>query len=157
MKKQQIWMKMHKSLMPPNSRCINNKWVFKLKHNSVYWECLLACGYSQVPSVHLSKKHSPIVNNITFCILLLMVIYFGYSAKIINVEEKNYMECPQGTSDVHKDHCTILNKCIYCLVQAARQQYEKAIEILKTLGFIGGNADPCLYVKNREKGIVQVA
>ena len=29
-KKQQIWQKMLKSLMPPNLRCVKNKWFFKI-------------------------------------------------------------------------------------------------------------------------------
>ena len=51
----------------------------------------------------------------------------------------------------------ILNKCIYGLGQVARQYYKKAIEILKNLGFIGGNIHPCLYVKTSLKGIVYIA
>ena len=51
MSKQQLWHKTKKSLMPPNQRCVKNKWVFKIKHNSVYQACLVACGYSQVPGV----------------------------------------------------------------------------------------------------------
>ena len=95
-----------------------------------------------------------------------MVIHFEYSAKIVNMEtaflyreleEEIYMECPQGTSDVGKDDCIILSKCIYCLVQEARQYHKKAIKILKNLGFIRGNVNPCLYVKKSAKGLVYVA
>ena len=86
MKKQQIWRTMHKSHMPPNHGCDKNKWVFKIKHNGVYQTCLVAYGYSQVPGIDSSENYSPVVNNITCCILLLMVIHFGFSAKIVNVE-----------------------------------------------------------------------
>ena len=55
-------------------------------------------------------------------------------------------------SDVRKDDCIILNKCIYGLIQAAHQYYKKAVE-----SFVGGNIDPCLYVKKSAKGIVYVA
>ena len=51
----------------------------------------------------------------------------------------------------------ILNKCIYSLVKAACQYYKKAVEILKSSGFVGGSIDPCLYVKKSAKGIVYVA
>ena len=51
----------------------------------------------------------------------------------------------------------ILNKCIYSLVQAVRWYYKKAIEILKNLGFLGDNVNPCLYVKKSKKAIVCVA
>ena len=70
------------------------------------------------------------------------------SAKIVDIEtaflygdleEEIYMECPQGMSEVKKDDCIILNKCIYGLVQAACQYYKKAVEILKSSGFVGGS------------------
>ena len=142
--KQQVWCMTHKSLMPPNCRCIKNKWV-KIKCNCVYQVHLMACGYSQVPGVDVSKNYSPVVNNITFCILLLMVLHFGYLDKIVNIEtaflsgdleEEIYMECPQGMSNIQKDDCIILNKFIYGLVQAAKQYYKKAIKIQKNLGFL---------------------
>ena len=56
-------------------------------------------------------------------------------------------------SDVQKDDCIILNKCIYGFVQAMRQCYKKAVEILKNLGFMGGNVDSCLYVKKSANDI----
>ena len=95
--------------MPPHCRCVKNKWVFKIKHNSVYQVFLMACGCSQVPGFNVSKNYSPVVDSITFCIMLLMLLHFGYSAKIVNVEtvflygdleEEIYMECPQGMSNM---------------------------------------------------------
>ena len=149
--------------MPPHCRYIKNKWVFKIKSNKVYPLCLVPCWYSQISSVNFSENYSPVVNNITFCILLLMVLHFGYLAKMViletaflyrDYEEKIYMKCPQGMSNIGKDECIILNKCIYDLVEGGRQYYEKA---LKNSGFIGGNVDPCFYVKKSEKGVVYIA
>ena len=57
------------------------------------------------------------------------------------VKEEIYMECPQGTSNIRKYDCIILNKCIYCLAQAAKHYYKKAIKILKNLGFVGGKVN----------------
>ena len=83
-----------------------------------------------MPGIDFSESYSLVVNDITFCILLLMVIHFGYSAKIVNIEtaflfrdlkEEVYMECPQGMSNIKKDDCIILNKCTYGVVQAAQQ------------------------------------
>ena len=68
-----------------------------------------------------------------------MVIHFGFLVKIVDVEatflyrevkEEIFMVCPQGMDNVKKDDF-ILNNLIYGLVQAARQYYKKAIEILK--------------------------
>ena len=46
------------------------------------------------------------------------------------------MECPQGMSDLEKDDCVMLSKCIYSLVQAVQQYNKKAVEILKEPGFV---------------------
>ena len=76
-----------------------------------------------------------------------MVIHFVYLTKIVNVktaflygelEEEIYMECPQGMSDIGKNDCIILNKCIY-VVQVARRHYKNAVKFLKNLGFVGIN------------------
>ena len=54
MNKQQVWCKTSKSLMPPNHRCMKNKWVLKIKCNGVYQVCHIACRYSQVPGINFS-------------------------------------------------------------------------------------------------------
>ena len=79
-------MKMLKSLMSPNCRYIKNKWVFKITCNGVHQVHLVAHGYSQVPGVNFSKNNSPVASNITFHISPLMLIHFGYLAKIIDAE-----------------------------------------------------------------------
>ena len=68
------------------------------------------------------------------------------------LEEEIHMDYLQGMSDIEKDDCIILNKCIYYLVQAARHYYKKTVEILKNLGFVGGNVDPCLNFEKSIKG-----
>ena len=56
-------------------------------------------------------------------------------------------------SNISKDDCIILNKCIYDLIQASKQYYKKAVKILKKLEFVGG----CFYVSKSEKGVVYIA
>ena len=152
--------------MPPNQRCVKNKWVFPIKRNGVYQACLIACGYHQVLGIDFSENHSTVVNDITFYVQLLMVLHFSYLAKIVEIEttflygdleEEIFMDCPQGMSNIKKDDCVILNKCIYSLVQAVRHYYKKAVGILKSLGFVKGSIDPCHYGKKSTKGIVHIA
>ena len=81
MNKQQVWHKTSKNLMTHNQGCAKSKWVFKIRHNGVYPMCLLACGYSLVPDIDFSENYSPVVNAISFCVLLLMVLHFGYAAR----------------------------------------------------------------------------
>ncbi len=50
-----------------------------------------------------------------------------------------------------------LRQCIYGLVQAARQYYKHIVAILKKIGFIGGDVDPCLFTKKSKLGMCYVA
>ena len=61
-----------------------------------------------------------------------MAIHFEFSVKIVNdetaflhgdLEDKICMECQQGMSDVGRDGCIVLKKCVYGLVQATNQYY----------------------------------
>ncbi len=91
---------------------------------------------------------------------------FGLKAKIVhvkfvfirgNIKEEIYMECPPGLTDAEKDDVLAFNKCIYGLVQAARQHHKKAVKVLFKTGFNGGEVDPCLILKQYEKDVVFVA
>ena len=73
--------------------------------DQVQW-CVLG---ATVPGINFLENDSPIVNNVTFLVLLLMVLPFGYAAKTVDVEtaylygdldEEIYMKCPQGMSNV---------------------------------------------------------
>ena len=68
------------------------------------------------------------------------------------------MECPPVMDSQSYDEILILDKCIYGLVQSARQYHKKAVAILKKIGFEGGEVDPCLYVRDSTKfGRVYIA
>ena len=66
------WWKMSESLLPPKYMCIKCKWVFKTNYNGVYHAKLVMCGYTQVPGIYYFKNYSPIMNDITFGVLVLI-------------------------------------------------------------------------------------
>jgi Reverse transcriptase (RNA-dependent DNA polymerase) len=66
------------------------------------------------------------------------------------------MEIPKGM-EASIDECLILNKTIYGLVQSAREFYNKLVSALKDCGFQGSLADPCLWIKHFNQGIVIIA
>ena len=105
------------------------------------------------------------MKDIIFQVLLLIMIHFRLLAKVVDIitafmhgdlEEEIYMKCPPGMKDIEKDDCINIDKCFFGLVQA-RQYNKKAVEILKKVGFTGGNAHPCLNMKKSMKGIEHVA
>ena len=155
MNKRGVWRKIKRSEVPRDRRCVKCKWVFKIKRNGVFRARLVACGYSQIAGVDFTENYAPVINDVTFRILLIAMIVWKLEGKIIDVEtaflhgdldEDIYMDCPEGL-EANEDECLQLLKTIYGLVQAARQYFKKFGTGLKSIGFEGGQADPCLMMK----------
>ena len=75
-----------------------------------------------------------------------------------DLEHEIYMKIPEGydeviNKDVDKEHCLILQKAIYGLVQAARQFWKKIVDKMQEGGFQLSKADPCMLYREAEKGI----
>ena len=58
-------------MIPSNRRCVKSKWVFKIKRDGTFRARIVACGYSQIPGVDFSDNYAPVVNDITFRMLLI--------------------------------------------------------------------------------------
>ncbi len=87
----------------------------------------MACGYSQIPGVDFSKNYLPVVHDVTFRLLLVLKIVYGFSAKIADIEtaflwgdleEEIFMDCPKGLQKAKTTDTLVLKKCIYGLLQA---------------------------------------
>jgi hypothetical protein len=63
-----------------------------VKRNGIFRARLVACGYSQIPGVDFSENYSPVVNDITFGLLIEIMIIMNLSAKIVDVETALYTE-----------------------------------------------------------------
>jgi hypothetical protein len=107
---------------------------------------------------------APIINDVTFCILLIMMLTWNLKGKIVdiktaflhgNLKERIYMEVPEGM-EANENQCLILKKTIYGLIQNVRKFYKKLVLALKGCGFQGNSVDPCLWTKYTEHGIVFV-
>jgi hypothetical protein len=160
-----VWKKTKKFNIPKNRRLIGSKWVFKVKRNGVFRARLVALGYSQIPGVDYTDNFAPVINDITYRIILLNWLINDWDSEVIdvetaflygNLEEEIYMKCPDGLSEVDntdEDDCLLLNKSIYGLVQAARQWWKMFVEYLtKELGFQKSYVDPCLLILIEEEG-----
>jgi hypothetical protein len=51
-----------------------------------------ACGYSQVPGVNFHESFAPVINDVTFRILLVMMLTWNLKAKFIDIEKPFCME-----------------------------------------------------------------
>ena len=169
--KNKVWKKYRKENVPSNRRIIGHKWVFKVKGNGVFRARLCAIGYSQVAGVDFTDNFAPVINDVTFRILMVLKLIKNWVSDIIDVEtaflngnldEEIYMSLPEGLSFIKdfedlndEEDCVLLVKSLYGLVQAARQFYKKLVEVLvNELSFEKCLAEPCLLMKKSDLGIV---
>ena len=114
--KRDVWKPIKRKDIPPDRRCIKCKWVFDVKRDGRYRARLVACGYSQIPGVDFTESYSPVINDITWRILLIILLLANYNAAIVDVEtaflhgildEEIYMDCPPGF-DFGEGACVLL-------------------------------------------------
>jgi hypothetical protein len=48
-----------------------------VKRNGIFQARLVACGYSQVPGIDFSESFAPVLNDVSFRIMLIAKILFG--------------------------------------------------------------------------------
>ena len=143
-----VWRTIKRRDIPNGCRCVKSKWVFDIKRSGAFKTRLVACGYSQIPGVDFTESYAPVINDICWRILIVIMMVMKLDSKIIDVEtaflfgdldEEVYMTC----KEVHgEDEALLLLHTIYGLVQASRQFWIKYVKILKKIGFEGGYPDP---------------
>jgi hypothetical protein len=88
----------------------------------------VACGYSQTPGIDFNESFAPVINDVSFRIMLIAKLIWNLEGSIVDKEtaflhgelqEEIYMNIPEGMSYDSK-HCLLLTKTIYGLVQSAR-------------------------------------
>ena len=81
----------------------------------------VTCGYNLIVGVDFFENYLLFVNDITFRVLLLIMIHFICAAKVVDVKtaflyweikQEIYEECPPGMNDIGKDDCIILGKFV---------------------------------------------
>jgi Reverse transcriptase (RNA-dependent DNA polymerase) len=86
MESREVWDVIRKEEVPRDRRCIKCKWIFKIKRNGIFRARLVTCGYSQVPGVNFNESYAPVINNVSFQVLLIAKLIWGLQATIIDVE-----------------------------------------------------------------------
>ena len=161
-----VWRHVKRRDVPENRRLVGCVWVFKKKRNGVYRARLCAQGFSQIPGIDHKDNFSPVITDVTYRIVMVMMLLFGWVAEIVDIEtaflygdleEEIFMRMPQGMYEYFgkkcEDECLFLLQGIYGLVQSARQFFKKLLEILiGKMGFIKCLSDQCLLFRRDETG-----
>ena len=78
--------------IPEGRKPIGSKWVLKIKRDRRYCARLVCLGYTQVPGVDFQDKFAPVVNDITFQIVLTLTAIYNWKMTILDVETAFYTE-----------------------------------------------------------------
>jgi hypothetical protein len=129
MEKRGVWEIIDEKDIPINCRCIRYKWIFKVNRNGISQARLLACGYSQVPGIDFSESFAPVLNDVSFRIMIIAKLVWNMTCTVVDIEtallhgdldEEIYMEVSKGL-EIEQNKNLILRKTIYGLVQSARK------------------------------------
>jgi hypothetical protein len=148
--------------LPPESRAVGSKWVFKLKTDmdgnvQTYKARLVSKGFTQTQGVDYEETFSPIAMIKSIRILLAIVAYYDYEIWQMGVKttflnghlaEDVYMEQPEVFEDLKnpKRVCK-LKRSIYGLKQASRSWSLHFDEKIQEFDFIKNEDELCVYKK----------
>lgn len=171
MEEKGVWEIVKRKDVPPGRKVIGNRWVFTIKDDGRYRARTVAKGYSQIPGKDFQENFAPVINDSTFHLILVLMILMGLEVQQFDIEtaflygeldEEIWMVLPDGYPDFIKEvwryevtpetHCVKLKKALYGLVQAARQWWKKFKQVMKNIGFLPSDIDPCLFIKDKPNG-----
>jgi hypothetical protein len=132
-----VWKVIPKEKILERRRCIKSEWVFKIKRNHIFRARLVTCGYSQLFSIYFTDSYAPVINDVSFRIILIEMMVCDLKSKIVDIkteflqgylEKIIFMEVPNGM-EVGDSKFLVLKKTIYGL---------------KSCGFTDNLIEPCV-------------
>ena len=150
-----VWVPYKLRDVPRDKRLVQSKWVIEIKRNGIFRARLVAKGFTQVGGSDFDQIFSPMVNDITFRLMLVIKIVFGLDSCLFDVETafllgdlegiEIYMRLPKGMEGDPREDCVKLCKTIYGLTQSSRAFFKLWANTMESLGFKQSPADPCLF------------
>jgi hypothetical protein len=148
--------------LPPNSKTVGSKWVFKKKTDMdgnihTFKARLVAKGFTQTHGIDYDETFSPVAMLKSIRILFAIAAYYDYEIWQMDVKtaflnghllEDVYMVQPEGFVDPkYPSKVCKLKRSIYGLKQASRSWNLRFDEKIKEFGFIKNEDEPCVYKK----------
>ncbi len=170
MVKNNVWEPVKKSLLSKGTKVIDSTWACKKKSTGKLRRHLNTCGFKQVEGVQYngSSTHAPVTNAGTIQIMPILMIRANWQGQIVEVKgaflhgefedsKVIYMKVPRGFEKFYPDDVVLkLKKCIYRLKQAAMAFWGQLLLCMKSMEMTWSTADPCLYHKWGEEGLVLI-
>ena len=86
MTKRKVLERIKHDQVPKERRTIGSKWVSKRKRYGRYEARLCGLDYTQIAGIDFTTNFAPVVNDITFRILLVWKMIMGWDAELIKIE-----------------------------------------------------------------------
>jgi len=67
--------------IPKDRRLVKSKWIFDIKRSGLFKVRLVACGYSQIPGVDFTELYAPVINDVSWRILIIAMLVQKLEAK----------------------------------------------------------------------------
>jgi hypothetical protein len=161
-----------RSSLPPGSRPIKTKWVFKVKTNNLsgqavrYKGRLVARGDTQSEDSY-SETFAPTARWSTVRAFAALANQHEMEMRQLDVvsaflqpelpsNERVFIEVPDGVEGIPPSCVLELKKTLYGLKQSAKRWHDLLHARLTSLGFVPSFADPCLYIRKRGDSVAMV-
>jgi hypothetical protein len=121
MVKNQVWRTVPKKYVTKNAKVISSTWAMKKKSNETYRAILNAGAYEQVDGIHYDSSNisSPVTNDATIRIIMVLMIILKWSAQLVDVKgaflcgnfkygEDIFMEVPEGFEEMYGAYVLLL-------------------------------------------------
>ena len=78
-----VWRHVSRKHHPQDHRLVRCRWVFKVKCK--YHDRLVGKGLSQIPGVDFTDNNSPVVNDVTFRVVVARMLIENLNRKVVDL------------------------------------------------------------------------
>ena len=151
-------------------KIIDSTWNLKKKSSGKLRGRLTVRGFKQVDGEHYDSAniHAPVANSITIRVVLTLMMMGNLDACVVDVDgaflhgefepgEKVHIQIPEGWEKFYEeDEVLLLGKTLYGTKQAAMAFWKKLCIAMKKIEQQRSKADPCLYYRWTDHGLVLI-
>ena len=81
-----VWRHVKRNDHPNDCRLVGCRCVFKVKRNGVYHARLVTKGFSQNQGVDFTDNYSPVVNDVTFRVVVARMFIKNLNGKVVDID-----------------------------------------------------------------------
>ena len=165
-----IFIKIKIKDIPKGRQLIDSRWVFKVKRDGRMRARLVTRGFTQVPGIDYKDNFSPVCNDVTLQMMLIIWLVLNLDQGQMDVEItflegcllvnfRIFMKTLEGMErEIHDDKCLEIKKGMYGLVQASHLYFLKFAKYMtETLDFKQCPSEQCLFFKWGKKLLLILA